>query len=477
MRRIDLHTHAFNVRYIPIAGVLHQVYRVPKVIAHVIAKLLNWTTGDQIEPTRGNTLTGRDAALLRTEADPDPAHALAAITPPELIDDPDVREALAMIGSGSHRALVDVTTRTFTADEAREQFERLYRQVAQSGHRGMFRTALQMLAWIRFLTHSEQFLVGRLKQTYGKDVDLFVHHMMDMEHYYDPSHCHYDFVGEQLPRMKRLVAANPELLNFVAWSPRRPNAIHVIKRAIDDGAAAGVKVYPASGYRPDDAINDDLYEFCAAEKVPIFAHCNTVGMEARKGYGEMSNPKYWSAVLNRPDVGWQELRLCLGHAGEGAPWFGKPSKPLAIEFVDNAVALAVDPKTPNVFLEFGFHDELLDDKLRKNFAKILSDRINATPDRRLGDRIVYGTDWHMIQRLPKHEKYFELFREIFSKPPLDIYAERFFYTNGVRFLNIRAHTARLGRDHPARAHLERVAKRAEAVERRNIQSTRKGRKS
>ena len=153
-----------------------------------------------------------------------------------------------------------------------DQFERLYAQVETASRDSIFATGRVYLNWFRFLTHSEQFIVDRLVKTYGSDVQLFVHHMMDMEHYYDPGDCYYDFVGTQLDRMKRLVDANKgRLLTFVAWSPKRPNDINIIQRAIDGGIAAGVKVYPPSGYQADEQMNDPLFDFCASERsVPIF---------------------------------------------------------------------------------------------------------------------------------------------------------------------------------------------------------------
>ncbi len=117
--------------------------------------------------------------------------------------------------------------------------------------------------------------------------------------------------------------------------------------------------------------------------------------------------------------------------------------------------LAADPETPNVFLEFGYHDDILDPKRRQTFADTLWTQIKAS-DGRLGDRIVYGTDWHMIERLRNHEKYFEAFAEIFSKPPLDAFADRFFAKNGAAYLNLPAFAARRAQDDPVRVHIEKV---------------------
>lgn len=468
IQRIDLHTHVFNVRYLPIAGILHQRGRVPKIVARGIAKLLNWRTGDQIEhdPVPGSPemkameVLGLDAV---TGDAVDPATALAATTPPELIDDPEVREALAFLGNGSPESFAMAADADFTEPEAHTQFARLYAEVERADRDSIFESGAEYLAWFKFLTQSERVIVDKLLQTYGSDVHLFVHHMMDMEHYYEPRGCYYDFVGDQLGRMKRLVNAfQGRLLTFVAWSPRRPNAINVVRRAITEGIAAGVKVYPPSGYQPDEAMNDALYDFCASQNVPLFAHCTPQGFEARQGFGVKSNPLFWRNVLHRADKRWKELRLCLAHAGGGGPWFG--TEAWAGSFPADAVALASDPETPNVYLEFGYHDEILDDAKRAHFIRILAEKIRQS-DGRLAKRIVYGTDWHMIEKIRDHERYFTRFAEAFQDPALAPFADDFFYGNAAEYLNLPQFASRRPVGDPVREGVERVIEIARARDR------------
>jgi predicted TIM-barrel fold metal-dependent hydrolase len=461
MQRIDLHTHVFNVRYLPVAGILHQRGRLPRVVARAIAKLLNWRTGDQIGH---GTAMPHDLRLTEAEAITDdaatltPAQALALATPPEFVDDPDVREAIAMLGGGSKRGMHEALTAHFDTAEAHVQFARLYSQVEVAARDSIFATGREFLNWFKFLTHSEQVIVDRLTATYGSDVQLFVHHMMDMQHYYDPGDCYYDFVGEQLDRMRRLVDANKgRLLTFVAWSPKRPNDISVVRRAIDEAIAAGVKVYPPSGYQADETMNDPLFDFAISRDVPLFAHCTPEGFEARPGYGRRSDPAFWRNVLHRADKEWSALRLCLAHAGGDAPWFDAAK--WTGSFAERAVALAVDRATPNVYLEFGYHDDILDKAKRAKVVARLAGEIDASQGR-LADRIVYGTDWHMIQRLPKHQEYFHAFEEAFSRAPLAAYAERFFFKNAATYLNLGGFAARRGEGDPVRVHVERVMKRA-----------------
>lgn len=464
IERIDLHTHVFNVRYLPIAGILHQRGGLPTIVARGIAKLVNWRTGDQIEHSPVADTPEMMALEAMAFDTGDPVTALAATTPPELIDDPEIREALAFLGDGSPEAFAMAAEADFSQPAAEAQFARLYAQVERAERDSIFETGAEYLAWIKFLTHSERVIVDRLLQTYGSDVHLFVHHMMDMEHYYEPRGCYYDFVGDQLGRMKRLVNVfQGRLLTFVAWSPRRPNGINVVRRAITEGIAAGVKVYPPSGYQPDEAMNDAVYDFCAAQDVPLFAHCTPQGFEARGGFGVKSDPKFWRNVLHRVDKQWKNLRLCLAHAGGGGPWFG--TAPWAGSFPAGAVALAADPSTPNVYLEFGYHDEILDDAKRANFIRILAEQIQQSGGR-LAKRIVYGTDWHMIEKIRDHERYFTRFAEAFEDERLKPFADDFFYGNAAEYLNLSQFASRRAPGDPVREHVERVMEHARERERR-----------
>jgi predicted TIM-barrel fold metal-dependent hydrolase len=451
--RIDLHTHVFNVRYLPIAGILTS-RGVPKFIAKGIAALLNSTTGDRI----GLHAAAEEAAALDVrEASPpaeeeefaDPAAAIAAKAPPEMLFDEDVSAALASLRPPGAELLAAADIATAAAPE---QFRLLLSQVETIGAGDIFDSGRDYLNWFRFLTHSEQVLVDTLLKTYGNDVKIFVHHMMDLQHYYDPGDCFYDFVTEQIARMRKLVDANKgRLLTFVAWSPRRPKDIDVVKKALADGNAVGVKVYPPSGYQADEAFNEAIYDFCGS-KIPLFSHCTPVGFEAHKGFGMKSDPAFWRNVLKRHP----ELRLCLAHAGGDEPWFGKTA--FAGSFAERAFQLALD--FPNVYCEFGYHDDVLDPNRRQAFVDNLS-RCLKQKEGAFGKKIIYGTDWHMIQKIRGHQQYFHAFEQLFDKPPLRDFKDDFFFNNAKAYMNLphfleRRESVIPREEDPVRAHLEAV---------------------
>jgi hypothetical protein len=281
-RRIDMHTHVFNLRYLPLEGILRR-YHVPPVFAKALAKLLDSLTTDRPDDHPELMRAALDSALVT------PKQSMAMRTPPEMIDDPDVREALARIQPLSRHAFAATMREDIDSSTAVDRFQALYDQLDAAQPDNIFNTAAEFIAWLHFLTHSEQAIVDTMIKTYPA-VDLFVHHMMDLEHYYPPGGCRYEFVSEQLGRMKRLVEKNKgRLVTFVAWSPRRDHDVNIVRRTLDDGAAVGVKFYPPSGYRADDSLHDALYDLCGS-RWPIFSHCTPEGFQAYGGSGLNSDP-------------------------------------------------------------------------------------------------------------------------------------------------------------------------------------------
>lgn len=463
--RIDMHTHVFNVRYLPIEGIMRS-RGVPGLIAKGLAKLLNARTGDDIEPAlhlaaqalaEGGAPAAEAAARPATQEEA--IAQLAEGTPKEMLDDPDVREAMAMVEAVPPHQFAAAAAAHDASAAAPAKFEALYSQLNLMQPAGIFKSAEDYIRWFQFLTHSERVIMQTLLATYGSDVKLFIHHMMDMEHFYHPGTCRYDFVSDQLPRMRRLVEANGgRLLTFVAWNPERPNDINVIRRALDDKDAVGVKFYPPNGYKPNEERHFPLYRELIRRDTPLFAHCTPVGMEAKPGQtGVFSDPALWLDVLRRDE--FKSLRLCLGHAGGDEPWFGR--KPFEGSFAAAAVDLAA--RFDNVYIEFGYHDDVLDDGRREIFIQRLKAVLDANPA--LGAKILYGTDWHLIEKIEHHQQYFARFAQAFEDPRLAAFSDAFFMGNAVKYLRLANFAAGFaeahGKDHPLVGHLQDVLKVAE----------------
>ncbi|MBA3340703.1 MAG: amidohydrolase [Gemmatimonadaceae bacterium] len=288
-------------------------------------------------------------------------------------------------------------------------------------------------------------------------MSLFVHHMMDMDNHYPPGRSLYPFVTLQMRRIRILAQrAGGRLLGFVAYDPFREadkgenEAVAVVERALKSGFA-GVKFYPPSGYKPlgntkkdmsrsgkdpsrINAVNERLFKLCVDLDAPVFAHCSPGEMERWKGAGLFADPKYWRKVLEQPR--FNNLRLCLAHAGGDAGWCAKPGLPVDPDFVPEVVRLC--QTYPNVYCEFGHTEQLFVESNRPYFARRLADAVTATGVRYdFGTKIMYGSDWHLLARTPDVEDFDDVFRKIFrGNQTLAKYEHQFFGLNALRYLNL-----------------------------------------
>jgi predicted TIM-barrel fold metal-dependent hydrolase len=264
--------------------------------------------------------------------------------------------------------------------------------------------------------------------------------MMDMENYYDP-HVNpvYAWPDEQLRRMSGLMNASAgKLLTFVAFDPKRDDWRMIVDKGIAAGCI-GVKFYPPNGYPPFDlATNDfpnrntrDFFVHCADAGIPVFTHCTLVGFEAMSGYGtRYGNPLLWKRTLERVP----KLRLCLGHAGGEPGWF-KDVKPGDTNFVAQVIELCANFE--NVYAEVGFLDDVFDSKLHPAFLHHLE---TALP--RIGKKLMYGSDWHMIHTLKKHAAYLESWKRMLAPASWNTFRDDFFFANAIRWLDLPAHVDR-----------------------------------
>lgn len=88
----------------------------------------------------------------------------------------------------------------------------------------------------------------------------------------------------QLEKLKNLPGNSQRVLPFLAVDPRRKGIIEYAKQHVGKNMFfAGVKIYTNNGYSPTDPLlfgdenTEGLYAFCEKNKIPITAHCSSVG--------------------------------------------------------------------------------------------------------------------------------------------------------------------------------------------------------
>jgi predicted TIM-barrel fold metal-dependent hydrolase len=306
--------------------------------------------------------------------------------------------------------------------------------------------------------------------------DLFVNHMMDLERTFASAHV-VPFAAQQEAMQWLDFQWGGKLICFTAFDPfRRDQALASVEAGLQRGAV-GIKFYPPSGYRPwDNAIPPpppatetgamkrwrSRYEgltgadldaqmrqlFAKAEydQIPIFTHCTSAGFEAVTGYGWNADPEYWAHALEK----FPRLRLCFGHAGGTQFWFHESAAGLtaddqrAWKFGEQVVQLCLD--YPNVYCEFAFLEPLLTPDgaaaLKKRLAATLGapshSKVPGVPAWKFGDKVMYGTDWHMITQVKDHERYLEACDEIISAIDHGAWQRKFFAGNAVNYLQLAA---------------------------------------
>jgi predicted TIM-barrel fold metal-dependent hydrolase len=273
-------------------------------------------------------------------------------------------------------------------------------------------------------------------------------------------------------------------------SPEKYSSLELLKDAIRNKGFIGVKVYNTLGYRPlgntavdenrrhifrrnrmeqysvftgeeFDQVLAELYTFCLQEQVPITAHCVYDGIEAYPGASfDFGHPAYWQAALDEFDG----LHVNLAHFGWSRPEEYQTEMRRSIirearhrvqksvmqrSFRALAAPTGEEEKKPwvRVICEMlAEYDDLYTDvahhavtvatnieKYKTSYRMMCRDFPGV-----LSKRLLFGIDWHVIARVEG----FEGFRAacahildddaIFNSEALD----NFFGGNALRFLGL-----------------------------------------
>ena len=483
---VDIHTHVFNARYLPLEGIflshLGKSSAFKRWLARTVATVLEQATGssysreavaagrgfagddaaDEIwkcveseleARTRGhveaagNSRSDREYAADRLEEDPlvmallegqamltasgdDPEHPSA--------EDPSHRLDIDRILAGvrpTRRATLErvLNSGTFSGFGAVvkwlvKKLWKLFDTIA-----GWWETADDFLMFFARMLMAEKDVLAALIRSYDDDqhVRLLVHHMMDMQYAYDPPDAPRYLFAEQEERMRKLAGDNKHrLVGFTAFDPRRQDVWTM------PTGFTGVKFYPGMGYRPWDNTPDiqprvaAFLRACAQSDVPVFAHCTPRGFQSQPGSGKNAHPKYWRAALEQP--GLRDLRLCLGHAGGGKMqnddllsygWYATTPEEWADR--DNFARISVELCTNflNVYCELGhLHELLTDRKSRLAFEANFVPAWKSVGPLPFATKCMFGSDHHMPLMINRAADLLTYFKDLFARESLDGFA-------------------------------------------------------
>ena len=220
---------------------------------------------------------------------------------------------------------------------------------------------------------------------------------------------------------------------FVGFDPRRPDALRYARMAVESFGFVGVKLYPPMGFRPSgnaedppppmtgaeaqavDDVLDGLFTWCEREQVPVTAHCNPSNY-ADPVFKQFSHPDLWRRVLEAHPG----LHLNLGHFGWSARDHDWPK-----------IICGMTNDFDHLYTDLGNHKvEDLDESV--DYLAELFDPVRTGPTK-IGERLMFGTDWFMVATHRSYEDFLVRFRDAFGSDFPDL-ADGFMGGVALRFL-------------------------------------------
>jgi len=170
-----------------------------------------------------------------------------------------------------------------------------------------------------------------------------------------------------------VVKKHPDrLVAFACVDPRRPNAVAMVERAVQDLGMVGLKVHPAAGFFPNDSLAYPLYRKAQELGIPVMFH---TGQEPKPLYSRHCQPVYVDDVA----ADFPDLTIILAHAGLSAWW---------------QEAAGVASVAPNVHLDISGWQPVARHRPAEFYATLrtLIDTVGAR-------RILWGSDYPALRLL------------------------------------------------------------------------------
>ncbi|MCW3489718.1 amidohydrolase family protein [Dethiobacter alkaliphilus] len=116
-------------------------------------------------------------------------------------------------------------------------------------------------------------------------------------------------IEEQNKLIAEAVKRFPDRLSgFFTIDPRRPEALELFCRAVEDWGMRGLKLHPSSGWFPYDEIAYPLYEQCTKYKLPMIIHTGGQPAPMKSRFGR---PVYVDDVA----ADFPDLKIIMAHCG------------------------------------------------------------------------------------------------------------------------------------------------------------------
>jgi predicted TIM-barrel fold metal-dependent hydrolase len=268
--------------------------------------------------------------------------------------------------------------------------------------------------------------LASLSKEQERDVVLYTPAMLDIgTRLGEP--CRMSELADQIEVMRLISKLNHGSFAthcFVPFDPFRkgPMALDLVKDAIRNKGAIGVKIYPPMGFKPSDNdrssgvahhLNDrmkGLLDFCLKEDVPILAHCSYSQYVSKKE-GACAAPEAWRVYLDQ--TGHKNLRLNLGHGG--GPWDRDKNPETRTIWTKTVIEMLHCDKYPNLYADFADDSDIIDPDGQPNLDLMTALKSYLKNREKARKRLLYGSDWSLLARESGNTKYYANMKKYFCK--------------------------------------------------------------
>jgi hypothetical protein len=187
---------------------------------------------------------------------------------------------------------------------------------------------------------------------------------------------------------------NPDrVVAFAGVDPRRPDAVEILDRAVNDYGCRGLKYHPTSGFYPDGEESCRVLEKACEFRIPLMSHLGPISRPFKSKY---ARPEFLDTVVSD----FPELTVIGAHLG--LCWW-------------HELVNMMSAKRTTFYADFSGHQL----RAKNNFPEFC--RILRTAmDEAGSSRILWGTDNPMLEPVLPMKKWLQMIRDLPTNAPQGI---------------------------------------------------------
>ena len=260
---IDIHCHMFNLKYLPIAGILVRYSHgwIPNLVARGVEWLLLRNTGESFSADNENfsdikkysndTYNIKLTDYLKKEQFEYKVREIFSFEPENSIDAIENMVYVGDLMEGEFsKALMEfekldnpdnengILIEHFSEDDEIKYRAGLLRRMLRKII-DVLEMGLNYIRWFIFMTNSENDIYTHITKKDAKEASVFLHMMMDVDHFFNKNknnlkyESYFDY-ETQVSNMQKLNSQHGNLIGFVAFNPARKGSLEIVKKAIKE---------------------------------------------------------------------------------------------------------------------------------------------------------------------------------------------------------------------------------------------------